>query len=340
MPVPPSNTSPAQVVLIDYDPILFSPMGDEAEYLAARGASWETHLCRSADDVLAVARDADVVAVQTVRPLLTREVLAQLTRCRCTIRAGAGYDSIDYKAATEMGIMVCNTPTYCTDDVADNAIAHILSSVRHLARLDVAMRQNRWARELAIPTRRITGSTLGIIGLGRIGSRVAKRMRSWDLTILAYDPYITQSHADSVGAQLVGLDDLLRRSDFVTIHCPLTDETYHLLSWDQFAQLKPGAFLVNTARGPIVHEQALVAALRDGRLAGAGIDVFEHEPPTDSPLLQIDSVTLTPHTSANSPESRRDLFRLICEVSGEVVQGRVPPFVVNPEVLSHLRQVG
>ena len=149
MPVPQSNTLSSKVVLIDYDPILFNPMGDEAEYLAARGASWETHLCRTAEDVLAVARDADVVVVQSVRPLLTRNVLGQLARCRCTIRAGAGYDSIDYKAATEMGIIVCNTPTYCTDDVADNAMALILASVRHLARLDVAMRQSRWARELA-----------------------------------------------------------------------------------------------------------------------------------------------------------------------------------------------
>ncbi|HHX44380.1 MAG TPA: hypothetical protein GX714_10400, partial [Chloroflexi bacterium] len=136
-----SSALPYQVVLIDYDEELFAPLGNEAERLAAVGARWETHQLRTPEAVLAVAGEADVIAVQSVRPLLTREVLAQLPRCRCTIRAGAGYDSIDYRAATELGIMVCNTPTYCTDDVADHAVALMLAAVRHVPRLDAAMRR-------------------------------------------------------------------------------------------------------------------------------------------------------------------------------------------------------
>jgi D-3-phosphoglycerate dehydrogenase len=331
---------PHKVVLIDYDEKLFSPMGFEAEELARVGASWETYQLRSPEQVPEVARDADVVVVQTVRPLLTREVIAQLPRCRCMIRAGAGYDSIDYKAATEYGIMVCNTPTYCTDDVADHAMALLLSSLRHVARLDAAMRQGRFARELAVPTRRLKGSTLGIIGIGRIGGTLARRVRGWEMTVLAYDPYVTQERGDEVGAKLVSLDELLERSDFISIHCPLTEETYHMLSWEQFARVKPGLVLVNTARGPIVHEEALIKALQDGRVWAAGLDVTEQEPlPPDSPLLRMDNVTLTPHISANSPEARHDLYRLICEVAGDVVQGRIPRFVVNPEVLSHLRKI-
>ena len=329
-----------KVVLIDYDPALFAPMGDEADRLAQVDATWETHRLVSTEDVVRVAHDADVIAVQSVRPLLTRKAMPQLERCRCMIRAGAGFDSIDYKAATEYGIMVCNTPTYCTDDVADHAIALMLGCVRHLARLDAAMRQGRYARELARPTRRVAGSTLGIIGLGRIGRTVARRVRGWDMTILAYDPYLTEAQASQVGAQLVDLDELLSRADFITIHCPRTDETDHLLSWDEFAKAKPGLVLVNSARGPIVHEEALVAALEDGRVWAAGLDVTEQEPlDPGSKLLQLDNVILTPHIAANSPEARRDLYRLVCEISADVVRGKVPEFVVNPEVLDHLKQV-
>ncbi|MFH1084361.1 MAG: C-terminal binding protein [Chloroflexota bacterium] len=329
-----------KVVLIDYDPALFAPMGDEPERLAAAGATWEVHRLRTTEEVVAVAHDADVIAVQSVRVLLTRAAMPLLPRCRCMIRAGAGYDSIDYKAATEYGIMVCNTPTYCTDDVADHAMALLLGCVRHLARLDAAMRRGQYARELAVPTRRVAGCTLGVIGLGRIGATLARRARGWEMTVLAYDPYLTPAQAAAAGVTLVPLDELLARSEFISIHAMLTDETYHLLSWDAFAKVKPGLVLVNTARGPIIHEEALVAALQDGRVWAAGLDVTEQEPlPASSPLLQMDNVILTPHISANSPEARRDLYRLICEISADVVQGKVPQFVVNPEVLGHLKQV-
>ncbi|MBC7235347.1 MAG: C-terminal binding protein [Chloroflexi bacterium] len=336
----PEKELPFKVVLIDYSPELYSPVGFEAEMLAQAGAKWETYRCRTGEEVVSVAQDADVVAVQSVRPLLTREVLAQLNRCRCTIRAGAGYDSIDYKAATELGIMVCNAPTYCTDDVADHAVGLMLAAVRNIPRLDAALRKGRYARELARPSRRVAGSTVGIIGLGRIGSTTAKRVRGWDVTVLAYDPYVGQDHADTVGARMVDLDELLARSDFISIHCLLSDETYHLLSWDEFAKMKEGVILVNTARGPIVDENALVAALQEGRVWAAGLDVTEQEPlPPDSPLLQMDNVILTPHVSANTPESQRDLYRLVCEISIDVIQGRIPQWVVNPEVLDHLKKV-
>ncbi|NLG51730.1 MAG: C-terminal binding protein [Chloroflexi bacterium] len=329
---------PHKVVLIDYDPALFAPVGNEAETLARVGASWETYQLRDPKSVLEVAKDADVIIVQSVRPLLTREVISQLTRARCLIRAGAGYDSIDYKAATEYGIMVCNTPTYCTDDVADHALSLMLGCLRHLARLDAAMRRGEYARHLAKPTRRLKGATLGIIGLGRIGSTVARRVKGWEMTVLAYDPYVSQEKADELGVQMVSLEELLGRVEFLTIHCLLNDETHHLLSRREFAAIQPGLVLVNTARGPIIDEAALVEALQDGRVWVAGLDVTEQEPlPADSPLLQMDNVILTPHVAANSPESRVDLYRLMCEISTEVVNGRVPPFVVNPEVLSHLR---
>lgn len=332
------NAFDAHVVLIDYSEPLFPPMGYEAERLAQVGASWEVYQCRTAEEVLSIARDADVVVIQSVRPLLNRQVIEQLPACRCLIRAGAGYDCIDVDAATEQGIMVCNTPTYCVDEVADHAIALLLNCVRHISQLDRAMHRGEKPTMEPGSTRRIRGSTLGIIGLGAIGRRVAELARAWDMRILAYDPYISQERAAAVGAQLVSLDELLTNADFISIHCPLTPDTFHLLDDAAFAKVKPGCILVNDARGAIIDEAALIRALESGRLLAAGLDVTEVEPlPLDSPLRRMENVVLTPHVAAYSPQSRADLYDLICEVCIDVVQGRIPRFVVNPEVLDHLR---
>ena len=338
----PSKELTSKVVLIDYTAALFSPVGFEADLLAKVGAKWEVYQCKSKEQVIKVAADADVVAVQATYPWLTREVLEQLPRCRCTIRAGAGYDSIDYHAATELGIMVCNAPTYCTDDVAEHSIALLLGCLRNLSRQDAAIRRKDYwgAKELALPTRRMAGATLGIIGLGRIGSRVARRVMGWDMTVLAYDPYVIQNYADTLGVKLVSLEEMLERSDFISVNCLLTEETHHLLSWDEFARAKPGLILANTARGPIVDQEALVAAVKEGRVWAAGLDVTETEPiPDDSPLLELDQVILTPHSSASTPEAREDLYRIVCEISAAVVQGKIPPWVANTDVLSHLKKV-
>jgi D-3-phosphoglycerate dehydrogenase len=325
------------VVLIDFSRPLFEPVGFESERMAAAGASWEQFECRIEDQVLEVARDAVVVVVQSVRPLLTRRVIEQLPAARCLIRAGAGYDSIDVAAATEQGIMVCNTPAYCVDEVADHAIALLLDCVRHVSRLDRVMHQSLQPARQAGQTRRVRGSTLGIIGLGHIGRRVAERVSGWRMRILAYDPYVSAEQAATVGATLVSLEQLLRQSDFVSVHCPLTPETYHLLNDDTLALVKSGCILVNDARGAVIDEGALVRALHDGRLWAAGLDVSEQEPlPLDSPLRALDNVVLTPHVAAYSPESRIDLYAEICEVCTEVVQGRIPQTVVNREVLAHL----
>jgi D-3-phosphoglycerate dehydrogenase / 2-oxoglutarate reductase len=329
-----------QVVLIDHDGALLPPEGWEADYLAPYRIEWRDYQCRSTEEVLAVAKDAEVVVIQTTVPLLTREVLAQLPNCRCAVRAGAGYDSIDYLAATELGIMVSYTPTYCTNEVADHALALLMAANRHIVRLDANIRQGRFARILAAPTRGMQGAVVGVIGLGRIGSAFTKRLQGWDLTTLAYDPYITQESADALHVKLVSLEELVRSADMISVHCPLTPETYHLLDWEQFKIMKPGMVLVNTARGPIIHEAALEQAIRDNIVRAAGLDVFEQEPlPADSPLYQCDRVTLTPHISATSPEARHNLYLLICDLARDVINGKLPPFLVNPEVLSHRRQI-
>ncbi len=319
-----------RVVLLEYDPELFPPVGTEASFLAEGGATWEAYQVSSPEHAIAVAADADVVLIQSVRPLLDANVISKLERCRCIVRMGAGYDSVDCDAATEQGIMVCNVPGYCTAEVADHAMALLLACLRVIPRGEEAVRGVPHPRRALGAKRRLQGTTIGIIGLGRIGSTVARRLSGWQPNLLAYDPYITQERASRFGAKLVQWGDLLSQSEIVTIHCPLTSETYHMLDQAAFQQMRPGAILINTARGSIVDQTALVDALRSRRLWAAGLDVFEQEPlPEDSPLLTLDNLILTPHVAAYSPQAREDLYRMTCEIALQVLRGETPHSVVN-----------
>lgn len=324
--------------LVDYDEDLFEPPDWLAGELELAGIGWLAGQYREPEAVLAAARQADVVLVQSVRPLLSGAVIRRLPRCRCIVRLGIGYDSVDLAAATEQGIPVCNAPTYCVDDVADHALALLLGSARHLARQDRWIREGRWDRSGARPARRLAGCTLGLVGFGRIAQAVARRVGGFGLTVLAADPFVEAGFMAGRGVQKTDLDTLLARSDLLSIHCPLTDDTYHLLDARAFALMKDGVLLVNTSRGPIVEEAALVEALRAGKVWGAGLDVFEQEPlPPGSPLRALDNVILTPHVGANSEESRADLYRAGLQVAVDVQQGRWPQGVVNPEVKGRTR---
>jgi len=327
-----------KAVLIDFDDDLFEPPGWVAEELGHAGIEWIVGQHRTPDAVLNAAREGDVVMVQSVRPLLTRAIIGRLAHCRCIVRLGIGYDSVDVSAATEQGILVCNTPTYCIDDVADHSVALLLGCIRHIAQQDRWIRDGRWDRTGARPARRVKGCTLGLIGFGRIARAVAERVSGFGLTILAYDPYIEARTKAPWGVEKAELDELLLRSDFISVHCPLTEETRHLLSAREFSLMKKGVFLVNTSRGPIVDEAALVEALRAGKVWGAGLDVFEREPiPLDSPLREFDNVIFTPHVGANSEESVADLYRRGCEIILDVYYGRWPQGLVNPQVKSRAR---
>jgi D-3-phosphoglycerate dehydrogenase len=324
---------PHRTVLVDYDEDLFSPRGWEGEMLAQEGIEWVVGQHRTPETALEAAREADVVIVQSLRRLLTRPVIKELTKCRCAIRLGIGYDTMDVAAATEQGILVCNVPDYCLDDVADHALALLLGSVRHITRQDRWIRAGRWDRTGARPARRLKGCTLGLVAFGRIARALAQRVRGFDLTLLAYDPYVESDTASLYGVEKVELDELLRRSDFISVHTPLTDQTHHLLGTREFEQMKEGVFLVNTSRGGIIDERALVQALRSGKVWGVGLDVMEEEPlPMDSLLREFENVTFTPHVSANSEESVDDLYRTGCRIAIDVIRGIWPAEVVNPEV--------
>jgi D-3-phosphoglycerate dehydrogenase len=326
------------VVLIDYDDDLFEPTGWMASDLERAGIHWIAGQHREPGMVLAAAREGDVVVVQSVRPLLTRAIIRQIPRCRCIVRLGIGYDSVDVAAATQEGILVCNAATYCVDDVADHAVALLMGSVRHLARQDRWIRAGKWDRTGARPARRLGGCTLGLVGFGRIARAMAQRVSGFGLTLLAYDPFVETESMAGWGVQKTDLDGLLARSDFISIHCPLTDDTHHLLNSRAFGLMKDGVFVVNTSRGPIIEEAALAEALRAGKVWGAGLDVFEQEPlPLGSPLREFDNVIFTPHVGANSEESRADLYRAGYQIAVDVHQGRWPQGVVNPEVKDRTR---
>ena len=322
-----------KAVLVDYDEDLFSPRGWEGETLAQAGIGWEVYQHRTAEAIQEVAREADVVMVQSVRPLLTQETIGALARCRCIVRLGIGFDSVEVAAATERGILVCNVPTYCLDDVADHALALLLDSVRHISRQDRWIRAGRWDRSGARPARRMKGSTLGLVSFGRIARALAERVSGFGMTVLAYDPYVDIQTMARYGVDKVDLDELLRTSDSISVHLPLTHETHHLLSSKEFELMKDGVFLVNTSRGPVIDEVALLEALRSGRLWGVGLDVMEQEPlPLDSPLRELQNVTFTPHVGANSEESVEDLYRTGCRIAIDVINGIWPDEVVNPKV--------
>ncbi|MFQ6053790.1 MAG: NAD(P)-dependent oxidoreductase, partial [Candidatus Bathyarchaeia archaeon] len=226
---------PYKVVLVDYDDDLFAPRGWEGEVLAAAGARWIAGQYRDPEAIVEVAGDADVVMIQSVRPLINRPVIEELGRCRCIVRVGIGYDSIDLDAATERGIMVCNVPEYCVEEVADHALALLLSCARHLTRLDRWMREGRWDRTGVKPARRLRGRVLGLVAFGRTARALLEKVRGMGFTLLAYDPYIPQEVADGYGVTLVGLDELLRRSDLISVHTPLTEETYHMIGARELA---------------------------------------------------------------------------------------------------------
>ncbi len=322
-----------KATLVDYDEDLFAPPNWAGEELARHGIEWVMGQYRSPEAVLEAARASDVVMIQSVRPLLTRTVIEQLERPRCIVRLGTGYDNVDVAAATAQGILVCNTPTYCIDDVADHALALLMDGVRHIARQDRWIRAGRWDRTGARPARRMKGCTMGFVAFGQIASALAERVSGFGMTLLAYDPYLDAETIGHYGAQKTELEELLQRSDFISVHCPLTDETYHLLSAREFSLMKEGVFIVNTSRGPVIDESALVTALRTGKVWGAGLDVFEHEPLSlDSPLREFDNVTFTPHVGANSLESVADVYRIGGQITIDVCHGRWPQWVVNPEV--------
>jgi D-3-phosphoglycerate dehydrogenase len=322
-----------KVVLVDYDDDLFTPPGWVGEEMARHGITWIVGQHRTPEAVLEATHDCDMVMIQSVRPLLNRPVIDRLGQCRCIVRLGIGYDSVDVAAATERGMLVCNVPTYCIDDVADHALALLMEGIKRISQQDRWIRSGRWDRTGARNAKRMKGHTLGFVAFGRIARALAEKVSGFGMTLLGHDPYVSSETISKYGCQKVELDELLQQADFISVHCPLNDETYHLLGTREFNLVKQGVYIVNTSRGPVIDESALVEALRSRKVWGAGLDVFECEPlPLESPLREFDNVTFTPHVGANSQESVDDLYRTGCQIANDIYDGRWPQRVVNSEV--------
>jgi D-3-phosphoglycerate dehydrogenase len=281
---------------------------------------------------------ADAVINQSMP--LDAELIGAMSRCLVIVRYGVGYDGVDLTAATQAGICVANVPDYGTQEVALHAISLMLAVHRRLLIYDAALRRGQWLNgpQVVPPIPRLKGLTLGIVGFGRIGRAVAAHADSLGMHRLTYDPYVSRSSAMEVGAVLVDYGTLLRQADFVTFHTPLTAETRHLLGDREIQQMKPGAVVINTSRGAVVDSAALAKALQAGRLAGAGIDVFEQEPlKSNHPLRSAPNTVLTPHVAWYSEEATRTLKRRVAEEVARAAQREWPRSLVNPEVRATAR---
>lgn len=262
--------------------------------------------CSTEDELIAVAKDADVILGGG--PLFTRRVMEALPKCKAIVTYSVGFDEIDVDAATDNRIIVVNNPSraWCVEEVSNHAIALLLVCAKKFTILNDLTRNGRWAetRQVLRPMGSIYGQTLGIVGCGSIGRRTAQKAQYFGLRVLGNDPYVDQSTVNEFGITLMSLSRVLKESDFLSIHTPLDKQTWHLIGETEFKQMKPTAYLINTARGGIIDEVAMIKALQEKWIAGAGLDVFEKEPIDPSnPLLKMDNVVSIPHTASFSDEA-------------------------------------
>jgi len=285
--------------------------------------------CNTEEEVIEVAQHADGIINQYAP--ITRKVIESLKKCKVIARYGVGVDNIDIEAATEHGIIVANVPDYCVDEVSTHAMALILTCARGITLLDNKIREKRWDFTLAKPLFRTKGKTLGLFGLGQIARAVAQKASGFGFKVIAYDPYV--SKVDS-GIRLVEFSVLLSDSDFISIHAPLTKETKYVFGENELKAMKKTAYLVNTARGSIINEEALYKALKRRWIAGAALDVMEKEPPDwQNSLLKLDNLIITPHISFYSEESYVELKTKTAKAVLSVLKGELPRAMVNPQVV-------
>ena len=278
-------------------------------------------------------KDAD--AVINTYAQLEAEMIEGMDHCRLVIRNGIGLNTIDVDACNRKGIMVGNIPTYCIEEVATHAVAHILTLNRKMIPYDKSVRTGVWDVKKGIPIHSVVGATLGLVGFGKIPRLVATRAMALGMNIITYDPFVSAEEAKSAGAEKVEMDDLLAKSDFISIHCPLTPDTRGMFDYAAFQAMKDGAYIINTARGPIINEPDLVRALEDGLIGGAGLDVLmDDHGGAGNPLFRFDNVVRTPHAAWYSEESILRRRTQTVESVIEVLEGREPFSFVNRDKLA------
>lgn len=314
-----------KVVITDY---YYESLQHEKNELAKINADIFDYHCNNEDEVIEVAKDADAIIVQFAP--ITRKVIENLDKCKLIIRYAIGVDNIDIEAATEHNIYVANVPDYGIDEVSNHAILLLLASARKLPISLQSVKEGLWDYKLTKPLYRLAGKRLGLVGFGRIPRLIAKKLQGFSLEIISHDPYVNTEQAKELGVQMVSLDELVETSDFISIHSPLTESTKHLFNISTFEKMKRTAFIINTARGPIIKEEDLIEALRKRYIAGAALDVTEKEPiDINNPLLKMDNVILTPHSAWYTEEAIETLQKMVGEEVVRVLSGNKPKNLVN-----------
>ncbi|MDE0637760.1 MAG: C-terminal binding protein [Candidatus Poribacteria bacterium] len=318
-----------KVLITDY---VWPSIEPERQVLAEIGAELIVAETGDEEELLTLVPIAD--GILTCWKPVRKRVIDAAKNCQIIARYGIGLDNIDVGTATENGIIVTNVPTYCVDEVSDHAMALLLACARKIPRFNTAVKSGTWDQNIGPQMYRLRGKTLGIVGFGHIGKAIILKAKVFGLDVKVYSPRTSPELIKCHDAEKVSFQELLKTADFITIHAPLTTETQHMFSYDEFRVMKPTAFLINTARGGIVNTAALTVALQNGEIAGAGIDVLETEPPeVDEVLLTLDNVVITPHAAFISEESILELEMTAAMCVVQVLTGQLPESVVNPSVL-------
>ncbi|GAB3444817.1 phosphoglycerate dehydrogenase [Phycicoccus ginsengisoli] len=312
-------SKPIVLIAEELSPATIDALGPDFEIRHVDGASREA--------LLPALADADAVLIRSATKM-DAEAIAAARNLKVIARAGVGLDNVDVPAATRAGVMVVNAPTSNITSAAELAVGLLLSTARNIAPANQALKAGAWKRSKYSGVE-LLDKKVGVVGFGRIGQLVAERLRGFGMEILAYDPYVSAQRAGQLGAQLVSLDELLEQSDFITVHLPKSPETLGLIGKEALTKVKPSVRVINAARGGIVDEEALAEALREGRVAGAGIDVFATEPTTESPLFEFESVVVTPHLGASTDEAQEKAGVAVAKSVRLALGGDLVPDAVN-----------
>lgn len=333
------RTDSPKVVIADYD---FGNVDIEREILEAVGAEVIALQSKREEDLFIAAKDCAAMINQYAR--IGRMTIERMQQCEVIARYGVGVDIVDVDAATEKGILVTNVLDYCTEEVADHAVAMWLTLARRLPDYDRATHKGIWKWQSGQPVYRLRGRTMGVVSFGKIGQAIAERVKAFGVDVIAFDPYLPDALAGQHGVELVSKADLLARSDYVLMQAPMTPDTRHFLSDAEFSAMKPGAIVVNTGRGPTIDNKALYRAMTQGHIASAGLDDPEEEPakrmnwsPSDNPIFTLPNVLVTPHAAYYSEESIRSARVTAATQVAKVLTQQKPDYPVNAAALAAAR---
>ena len=319
--------------------LVSDPLSEEGTSKLQEHFTVDISIGLSEDELIEKIKDADALVIRSGTQV-TKAVIDAAEKLKIIGRAGVGVDNIDIDAATQKGIIVVNAPEGNMLSAAEHTIAMMMALSRNIPQANASLKSRKWERKKFMGTE-VNGKILGVIGLGRIGTEVAKRAQGLEMTILAYDPFISEERAKELGVELATINEIAERADFITVHTPLIKETRNIIDAEQFAVMKDGVRIINCARGGIINEEALADAVKSGKVAGAALDVFVNEPPFDSPLMDLDNVIMTPHLGASTEEAQINVAVSVADEVISVLNGGSAKNAINipsvkPEVMAVL----